>query len=329
MKKISSLVAAAVISSAVLISGVSYAQQQKPADSGQGNGMKIAPVRNDLTIEKGMSQTVDLYVENITASTIRFKAITNDFVPSDDESGEPKIILDEDKSAPGNSFKSLVGKINSVSIEPNERKEVKVTLTVPIDASSGGYYGAVRFAPESGQGGDNVSLTASVGSIFLVRVPGEITEKLSVESFGVSKEGDGNLASLFSSGPVTVEARFRNMGNIHVQPFGKMVVKNMSGKVVEEIEINDTQPRGSVLPASVRKFSAPIKVDGVFGRYTVEANFGYGGSGDMISASKTFYVIPYQLIGVVGGLILFTVFGAPRILKSYNSRVIEKSKRGK
>ncbi len=293
------------------------------APAAPGNGLKIAPVRSDLTIDKGTSRTVTLFVENITAEKVTVHGVVNDFVPSDDESGEPKIILDDNQRAPGNSFKSLISGVPTVTLAPNERKQVSVVLSVPAKGASGGYYGAVRFSPGNGENDKNVALTASVGSIFLVRVPGNITEKLSVESFGVAKKGA--LGSLFSSGPLSVETRFRNFGNIHVQPFGKIYIKNFSGKVVDTIEINNAQPRGSVLPNSIRKFSNPIKPTKFFGKYTAEASFGYGTDGELLLAKKTFYVIPYQLIGILVLVILFLIFVLPRLIRKYNESIIRRA----
>ncbi len=320
-----SFLATVVVGAALLVGGnTTVFAQSTGINSGRGNGLKIAPVRSDLTIEKGSNRMVSVFVENITAETINLKGITNDFVSSDDESGEPRIILDEKQSAPGNSFKSLVGPVESVSLKPNERREIRIILTVPAKSSSGGYYGAVRFIPAESENTKNVALTASVGTIFLVLVPGNIDEKLSVESFGVSH--NKRVASLFNSGPVTVETRFRNFGNIHVQPFGKIFVKNTSGKVIAEMELNNVQPRGSVLPGSIRKFENAVKAEKMFGRYTVEGSFGYGSNGDLIMATKTFYIIPFKLIGTVMVLALFLIFGLPRLIRAYNQRIIQNAR---
>lgn len=342
-----SLAIAAIGIALVLVITVPAYAQTRPAPAngpkGTGNGLKIAPVRTDIIIDKGNSRTVSMTIENITGFPVTVGGVTNDFVPSADESGEPRIILDEKQKAPGNSFKSLISTLPTVTLAPNERREVKITLSVPTNAPSGGYYGAIRFSPKTGVNDKNVALTASVGSIFLVRVPGDITEKMSVEAFSIlpikSCEGGtdkkpctpnyGGAASLFSSGPVAVETRFRNFGNIHVQPFGKISIKNFSGKIIQEIEINNSQPRGSVLPASVRKFTNPVEEKKMFGKYTAEASFGYGSNGELLLAKKTFYVIPFKLIALVLGVLVFAIFILPRLIRSYNESVIRRSKQNR
>ena len=340
--------AIAVVGMVVLLgaSASVYAQARPttaPNTKGAGNGLKIYTVKTDIIVDKGNSRTVSVTVENITGSPVTVTAVTNDFVPSADESGEPRIILDEKQRAPGNSFKSLISTLPTVTLAPSEKREVKITLSVPTNASSGGYYGAVRFSPGTGENDKNVALTASVGSIFLVRVPGDITEKLSVEGFTVLpiKSCDGGTAtrpctpvyggagSLFSNGPVAIETRFRNFGNIHVQPFGKISIKNFSGKIIQEIEINNSQPRGSVLPASIRKFTLPVSEKKLFGKYTAEASFGYGSNGELLLAKKTFYVIPFKLIALVLGVLIFAIFILPRLIRSYNDSVIRRSKQNR
>jgi hypothetical protein len=254
---------------------------------------------------------------------MKLKGVTNDFVASDDESGEPRIVLDDDKSAPEDSFKSLVPPLPSFTLQPNERREIKVNLAAPKDAVSGGYYGAIRFIPDNGASDKNVALNASVGSIFLITIPGNLIQQLKIESFNVMH--NGGAGALFNSGPVSIETRFKNSGNVHVQPFGHIQIKNFRGVTIETIEINNTQPRGSVLPNSIRKFNSPVKETKLFGRYTVEGSFGYGDKGELLLAHKTFYVIPYKYIAGVLLVLAFLIFVLPRLIRAYNRRVVARA----
>lgn len=325
MKKARSFLAAFAVGLA-LLSGIvgprAYAATPAPT-TGQGNGLKISPVRTDLTIEKGGSRQVSIFLENITNFPITVSGVINDFVASSDESGEPQIILDANQSAPGNSFKTLVSSVPGGTLAPGERKEFRVTIAVPKNAASGGYYGAVRYGPGSGQNNKNVALQANVGSIFLITVPGNITEQLKVESFDIMH--NSSVGSLFNSGPVAVQTRFRNSGNIHVAPFGKIIMKNFKGQVIWQTEINDTQPRGEVLPGSIRKFVNNVPVSKMFGRYTVEGSFGYGDQGALILAKKTFYIIPFKLIAAVLLVLAFLIFGLPRLVRAYNRSVVKRA----
>lgn len=296
------------------------------AANSSGNGFRVSPPRYELTIKPGQSETVSLFIENLANSKVTAEPIINDFTASTNETGEPQLIIDPKVSAPENSFKPLVKPVPNTVIAPLERKEVKVTLQVPANATPGGYYGAIRFAPKySNSGPANVSLTASVGTLFLITVPGNLTEKLSVASFDAAK--NGQAGTLFNSGPISMVTRLTNGGNIHLQPFGKIVIKNTFGKTVYTTELNGTQPRGNILPNSTRKFENPLKLGHLFGKYTAVGNFAYGTNGNIISVQKTFYVIPYVLIIAIILLLIFLIFVLPRLIRSYNRRVIEKANR--
>src|SRR5690606_31396147 len=99
-------------------------------------------------------------------------------------------------------------------------------INIPENANPGGYYGAVRVVPVSnGLGDGNVGLTASVGTIVLIRVPGPLVEKVSLIEFTSAQ--NGKAKSFFTSGDVSSLIRLKNEGDIHVKPFGKVQVKNM------------------------------------------------------------------------------------------------------
>lgn len=322
-RRIFALLSIVAVFSFVIVPTVSA--QQSAGYSG-GNALKISPVRSDLTIKAGASQTIDVSVQNLTESTANLRAIVNDFIADPNETGQPNIILDETKSAPSHSLKQYVAPIQDVTLAPKEKKTVKVTITIPADAKAGGYFGAVRFAPISASTDKNVTLSASVGSLMLVKVPGDLQEKLSIVSFDIRKDGD--VGTFFTSNKdLEAVVRLKNDGNVQVEPFGKILLKK-SGKTVAQYEINNTQPRGNVLPDSIRRFNVELDKVGTMGKYTMEGNFGYGTQGQLLSASTSFYVVPVWAIvtGIaIVLLILFLIFGLPRLIKNYNRRIIQKA----
>lgn len=296
------------------------------APQGTGNALRVSPVRNDLEIKPGTSQTIDIYVQNLSSADVTLKPIINDFVAGKDESGTPNIILDENKSAPVRSFKQYVSPLENFTVKPTEQHDVKVTITIPKNADAGGYFGAIRFAPANTSTDQNLSLTASVGSLVLVRVPGDLRENANIVSLDARKDDDAS--TFFTSGKdLKGVVRIENTGNVQIQPFGKVLLKK-SGKVLGTYEINNTQPRGNVLPDSIRRFEFKLDDLGSFGKYTLEANLGYGTKGQLLTSSTTFYVVPVPILIIAGILlliILFAIFVLPRLIKSYNRRVVQKA----
>ncbi len=270
-------------------------------NNGQANGFRISPVRSEYTIEKGKSVTLTISLENPSGVATAARPVVNDFVAADDESGEPRLILDDNAPLPKNDFKKLVSQIPDITIGPKEKKEIPVTISVPENANAGGYYGAIRFIPVVVAQNDktNVGLTASVGTIVLIRVPGNLTERLDLVQLSAAakvkvKGVDTYKArSFFTSGDVGMFTRLKNSGDIHVQPFGQIHIKDMFGKTVQTIEFNNTEPRANVLPDSTRKFTNDLEKRRWFGRYTIEAALGYSqGGGDLITTQATFWYIP-------------------------------------
>jgi hypothetical protein len=294
-----------------------------------GNALRISPVRTDLTIEPGSARAVEVTVQNMSGASATLRPIVNDFtVRPDNETGQPDIILDDKQASPQHGLKQYISPLADFTLGPNEQRNIKVIITIPKAAAGGGYYGAVRFQPASA-GSSQVSLSGSVGSLILVRVPGDVIEKVSLASFDVRQKG--SVGSFFtSSADLAAVARFKNEGNVQVQPFGKITLKNQSGKVVASYEVNNTEPRGNVLPDSIRRFDTALTKAGSIGKFTLEGNFGYGSSGQLISTSKTFYVIPAWLmitVAVVIILVILGVFVIPRLLRAYNQRIIRNATR--
>lgn len=300
-----------------------------------GNALKVSPVRTDVSLDPGAQKTIQILITNVTDVRTTLHPAINDFTASGAEDGKPSVILDENQYAPSHSLKQFVPKLADFSIGPNETKAINVTINVPKDAAGGGYFGAVRFYPAAlpGQSTENVNLnlSASVGSLVLLKVNGDIREEMNVKSLDVRK---GDKPGSFFTSPKDLKAvvRFENTGNVQLEPFGKMQLKRF-GKEVGGYEINQRGPalvQGSVLPESIRRFSVDLKNLSSFGKYTVEGNFGYGANGQLITAKTTFYVVPVLLIllGVVALLVLlFLIFVLPRMIRSYNKRIIRKASR--
>lgn len=297
-----------------------------------GNGLRISPVRTDLTINPGSSQTIDVYVTNLTSQSANLQGVVDDFTAGTDESGTPAILLNGEK-APSHSLKEYVSPIGNFTLAANATKDVKVTLTIPKGVAGGGYFGAVRFMPASINSSKNVNLAASVASLVIVTVPGPVNEQMSIASFDVRHMNTqtnslGSPSVFFSSNKnLNGVVRFNNTGNLQEEPFGKMLLKK-GGTTIGTYEINNTTPRGNVLPGSIRRFTIPLTGLGNFGKYTLEGNFGYGSKGQLLSASTTFYIIPIAAI-VIAVVVLLVIIGGAFAIRGYVKNAIKKGRSSK
>lgn len=283
---------------ALLTSSHSFAQTA----NNPVNTLKVSPVRSDVEIQPGTSKEVQVTVTNLTKAPITVRPIENDFIAGD-ERGTPALILDADKFAPTHSLKRFMAPLADVTIPASKTQIIKVVINVPKDAHAGGYFGAVRFAPTSPDGGAQVNLNASVASLMLLSVPGIVTEKLELTDFSIQQKGKSG--SVFgNSDNLQTSVRLQNKGDAQAGPFGQISVKK-GDKVVYETDFNNKTPRDMILPDSARRWDIPLsKIDG-FGNYTVSATFTYGQKNQTIEVTKSFWVIPQIIvIAAIGGLVV-------------------------
>jgi hypothetical protein len=315
------MVVAMIVMLAVMI--VLFADSRAFAANNTANTLKVSPVRTDVEIKPGESKTVKTTVTNLTDGPITVKPIENDFVAGD-ERGTPALILDEDKFAPTHSLKRFMTPLKNVTIPAGQAKVIEVTITVPADAQPGGYFGAVRFAPASPDGGGQVNLSGSVASLILMTVPGPAVEKLELTEFNIQQNGVTGT-NFRTPNNLQATVRFENKGSVQLGPFGKVSVKQ-GDKVIYASDFNNKTPRDMTLPDSARRWDIPLKNIGNFGKYTVTAVFTYGSKNQSIEVTKSFWVIPTTVIiwSIVGLIVLIgLIVGIWLFLRSYKRRILQ------
>lgn len=295
MKKLASIVA-------MFISVMALSGSTVFAATGSANGFQVAPVVNEFSVSKGQSHTSDITVTNPTSAAVVAQAKIDDFVASANENGTPRILTNGQVSDPSHNFIGLVKPIANFTIPANGSVQVPVTITVPYTANSGGYYGAVLFQAASTSGHGNVALTANVGSLFLITVPGNLIEKLEVVQLAAAN--NGKPSGIFWGGQPQVLLRLENTGDIQLQPFGTINIKNMAGKIIATQQFNSATPRSNILPSSIRRFVNNLPKRTWFGHYTIQANIAYAsGSGSILTASTGFWYFPIWFI-IVAALVI-------------------------
>ena len=300
-KKIAALI---VIGFACVASFSMYSVAQS---ENAGNGLQISPVifdDPDLQLDPGDSQKVNISVKNVTDSPVNVTTFVEDFSADELEGGRPLIIEDEDYAY---GLKSFVRDLPKFALDPGETEETSVTFDIPQTATPGGHYGIVRFSTNSETSEESLTLSASVGTLVLLEVSGEINESIALLDFKSASADDLEAAeiaskSVFNSPPVGFVTRIQNNGNTHVKPIGSINVKNMLGNTVETLNFN--QDRSNVLPDSIRRYTNQFNSGFKFGRYTAELTVAYGDNGDQfIEQSISFWIIPWKIVAAAVGAI--------------------------
>lgn len=284
----------------------------------QGSGLQVSPVRTEETVGAGESVTFEVQLNNVTSGTVTAQPEIYDFEPKED--GSPQIITNEENKNKAVSIKSFLSGLDKTVLAPGEKKSPKFTLTIPKGQPAGAYYGIIIFNALTGDqsqnqnagNGGQVSLSAGVGHIVLVQVPGEITDKMqliNVTAGRKDKSGKVATGSIFSAVPTQVQITLRNTGNSILKPFGNISV-DKGGKQVANIQLNNADTKASLLPNSNRVFTEELKDLKGFGRFTITVNAAYGNGGDILTQKLNIWVIPVWLGAGIGvGVLAIAVVG--------------------
>jgi hypothetical protein len=310
------LVVASVLGG-IVVSHVSA--QASNANAAQG--IEISPALVELNAARGKTYNINLKVTNVTASDLEYDYSVNDF-NSAGESGSPHVILDSKLPATA-SVITWISPVSQFTLQARKSKSITVQIVIPTNAEPGGHYGVLRFsgkAPKLEETG--VGLSVSAGVLLLIRVNGAISEKATLASFYSSQ--NGKQSSVFENSPITFVTRIKNEGNIHVKPVGSIELHDMFGNLVKTLPVGDIN--SNVLPSSIRRYEAQYDNKWMIGRYTANLALGYGTTGQAITGTISFWVIPYKIILACLVILATVIYILVRLVKVYNRHIINKAK---
>lgn len=272
----------------------------------------------ELESESGETQTGVVKIFNETEDDLFLQSSVEAFTAGD-ETGQPAYLALAQK----NSFLDWFNiEQDSILLKPKQVAIVPFELDVPADATPGGYYAVVFWETVSTPSQEiPVSVSSKVGTLIFLKVKGEIQEQGGIKEFTTRPAG-----GCFFNLPLSFVVRFANTGNIHLQPAGKIELKNWVGQT-EVFEINSAQRH--VLPKSMRRFEVlwgQASADDnlwqrfiagfkneldclAWGRYTAVLNLNYGTeSPQNIISQLSFWFIPWRFLIIFVLVILVLIF---------------------
>jgi hypothetical protein len=186
-----------------------------------------------------------------------------------------------------------------ILIPRQQTMEVPFSVSVPMDANPGGHFAAILIGtkpPTDADSNAKVQTSQMVTSLFFVKIAGDVIESGAIREFRTT-------SSFLTKPEATLELRFENKGNVHIQPQGDIRIYNMWGQERGIIPINRQSHFGNVLPESVRKFTFSWKGEWALadiGRYSAMVTLGYGSDGRQFVSSKTFFwVVPIKELSFI------------------------------
>ncbi len=286
----------------LLVSVFGFTTFAKAQSTSTPNDFILEPGKTEIFANSGESVEKSITVTNRNSSRVSFKVEVEDFVGTN-EQNRPVVLLGNEKSP--YSFKdNIIPQITSFSLEPNANITIPIKINVPANAQPGGFYTAVLVSniPSTGNASSSgVRLVSRVGTLFFVRVNGVAKESGSLDDLQIIRPTSDN-PNLYK-----FNILFRNDGNVHLVPYGWVMVTDAFGKIVGKIPVDAY----FALPKSIRYREVNWNAPFLFGRYeaSVQLNRGYG-SNLIDTKTIAFWVIPWKIsaIALAVSLIIFFAF---------------------
>jgi len=265
----------------------------------------VGPGKAELELKPGETKAVEMTIANRLGEEKTFTISLEDMAGSSDPK-QTVVLLGTDRGP--HSIRDFVElPANSITIPHGQRARFAVLVSVPPNAQPGGLYGSVvvgtatKVGSERGTGaaGSNPIITR-IGTLLFVRVEGDAREAGVLKNFSLI----GNDA-LVTGGPISFSLLYENSGNVHLNPYGVISVKNMIGSPVGKIEIEPW----FALPDSLRYREASWNPSFLLGKYTAHAAINRGYDNIIDEITITFWVIPWKLMASIFVVLVLIIAG--------------------
>lgn len=197
----------------------------------------LGPGKTDLVLDPGQRTTQQIAVTNRTGSDKTFKLEVEDF--SGSYEADQTVVLFGDAKGPYSLKDYVKPEITEFSLKHGERILIPVEINIPEDSEAGGLYASVLVSTnvandEKATNAGKTKLITRLGTLFFVRVTGDVEESADLKGFKVSDTPYG----FYEKGPIPFEITLQNEGNIHLVPTGKIEIRNLLGKKVGEVTVD-------------------------------------------------------------------------------------------
>lgn len=267
------------------------------------NDFVIGPGKIEMELAPGQTGTFELSISNRLGTNKAFSLSLEDFTGSEDPK-QTVVLLGSDRGPYSLRDFIKIG-TSTLDIEHAKRARVSVSVSVPKNAEPGGLYGSVLVGIVS-KGDDQLNangvistnpIVTRIGTLVFIKVKGDVKEDGKLTDFTLAQ----NNKIISGMNGVTFNLFFKNDGNIHLNPKGTIVINNILGTTIGNIEVEPW----FAMPKSLRFREVSWKPNFLFGKYTAIASVerGYGEVKDQME--YTFWAIPWQIIlGIFVGIMV-------------------------
>lgn len=189
--------------------------------------------------------------------------------------------------------------VTSGTLEPNEEKNLRVTIKVPKDVPAGGQYAVILAKMVEGDGSESngIVMQKQVGSILYASVDGQTRKE--------GKVIENKVPSFLFAPPIQATSVVENTGNIHVEAKYILQVFPLFGN--EEVYTNEEDPETRLILPETRRFNT-ITWDGApqLGIFKVRQTVEF--LGEKSVTEKVVFLCPIWFLLIILVLVFLAVF---------------------
>ncbi len=274
-------------------------------------GISVWPTWVELTVNRGEQAQKTINVVNQGSEPIKVMGYTSDF--SIEREGD--FVFSEPGHESYSASKWLSMEETELEIAPGESREVEIGISVPTEVEPGGHYAALflEALPSSNQ--EAISISTRIPSLFYLTVPGVTEADISANADIVSLI----MPNIAGKGPVGMGVVVRNSGNVHLTVAARARFTSSWGNS-SELDLGQMV----ILPNSDGVLKGEWQESPLFGRVKASVVIGYlDQNGELVNKSQTaeFWVVPWNLVGIIVGVMVVIIPAIIVMSKRYRLRV--------
>lgn len=282
----------------------------------------LGPGKADLSLKPGDKNTQQIIVTNRLGEDRKFKVEVEDF--SGSYNTDETVVFFGDAKGPYSLKDYIKPEITEFSLKHGERIVIPVEISIPADSEPGGLYASVLVSTvpggeETAKNQGKTKVVSRLGTLFFVRVEGNVKEAGVLQDFKAINSANG----FYEKAPIPFQIIFKNEGNIHLVPSGKIELKNLWGKKIGEMKVD----KYFAMPNSLRERVVNWETGFLLGRYTatltLDKNYQQEPNEPEIRA-VSFWVIPWKILLAALAVIAVAVFLLKLILSKFKFEIKKK-----
>jgi hypothetical protein len=241
-----------------------------PSEQSSPDGIALAPTRFELELSPGAETTVvvnlNYHSSDKNAPPSRIVASLNDWTISK----EGQVVFHKANTLKNSASSWIVYSPASMTVMPGSVHSIRVTISVPKDATPGDHLSALIVEPRP----DNLKLDKNqrqvivryrMAAVIYVKVP-KLTRLATLQNLKATSNAEGAV----------ITSTVKNEGNSVVRPIASAKVIDANGRIVAEITDTETLP---VLAESEVELSSLIPKALGPGKYTIRYKIDFQGGG--------------------------------------------------